>query len=109
MPVSPPCDTLHTIRLYGILGATFGREFWLAVSSASEAIRALNILLPGFERFLNTSQQRGLTYAVFSGKRNLAAEELGMDHREEAIRIAPVIIASKNVFAFLLFMIMGIY
>ncbi|AFJ47131.1 tail assembly protein [Shimwellia blattae] len=96
MPTSPSCDKLRTIRLYGILGATFGREFRLAVSSASEAIRALNILLPGFERFLNTSQQRGLTYAVFSGKRNLVAEELGMDHSEEAIRIAPVIIGSKR-------------
>ncbi|MBH4409473.1 tail assembly protein, partial [Pseudomonas aeruginosa] len=84
------------IRLYGILGATFGREFNLSVASPKEAIRALCVIVPGFERFLNTSKQRGLTYAVFSGKRNLLNDELNMDRSTEEIRIAPVIIGSKR-------------
>ena len=89
-------DSIRTIRLYGVLGATFGREFKLSVSSPKEAVRALCVILPGFERFLNTSKQRGLTYAVFSGKRNLNNDELVMDQSSADIRIAPVIVGSKR-------------
>lgn len=87
---------MRTIRLYGILGSTFGREFKLSVASPKEAVRALCVIVPGFERFLNTSKQRGLTYAVFSGKRNLNDDELSMDQSSADIRIAPVILGSKR-------------
>ncbi|WP_336222757.1 tail assembly protein [Enterobacter bugandensis] len=87
---------MRTIRLYGILGSTFGREFKLSVASPKEAIRALCVIVPGFERFLNTSKQRRLTYAVFSGKRNLNDDELSMDQSTADIRIAPVILGSKR-------------
>lgn len=87
---------MRTIRLYGILGSTFGREFKLSVASPKEAIRALCVIVPGFERFLNTSKQRGLTYAVFSGKRNLNDDELSMDQSTADILIAPVILGSKR-------------
>lgn len=89
-------ETFRTIRLYGVLGATFGREFKLSVASPKEAIRALCVLIPGFERFLNTSKQRGLTYAVFSGKRNLTNDELVMDQGIADIRIVPVVVGSKR-------------
>lgn len=89
-------DSIRTIRLYGILGATFGREFKLSVSSPKEAVRALCVILPGFERYLNTSKQRGLTYAVFSGKRNLNNDEIVMDQSSADIRIAPLIVGSKR-------------
>lgn len=90
------CESVRTIRLYGVLGSTFGREFLLSVASPKEAIRALCVIVPGFERFLNTSKQRGLTYAVFSGKRNLNDDELSMDQSTADIRIAPVILGSKR-------------
>ena len=86
----------RTVRLYGVLGATFGREFQLSVASPKEAIRALCVIVPGFERFFNTSKQRGLTYAVFSGKRNLNDDELSMDQSSADIRIVPVILGSKR-------------
>ncbi len=89
-------EPMRTIRLYGVLGATFGREHRLAVTSPREAIRALCVIIPGFERFLNTSKQRGLTYAVFSGRRNLVQDELEMDKGDQDIRIAPVVIGSKR-------------
>ncbi len=89
-------EGFRTIRLYGVLGATFGREFQLSVASPKEAIRALCVIVPGFERFLNTSKQRGLTYAVFSGKRNLNDDEISMDQSTADIRIAPVILGSKR-------------
>ncbi|WP_421533019.1 tail assembly protein [Lelliottia amnigena] len=89
-------ESQRTIRLYGVLGATFGREFKLSVASPKEAIRALCVIVPGLERFLNTSKQRGLTYAVFSGKRNLQNDELVMDQSFADIRIAPVVVGSKR-------------
>ncbi|ELE9236600.1 tail assembly protein [Enterobacter kobei] len=89
-------QSIRTIKLYGVLGATFGREFKLSVASPKEAIRALCVIVPGFERFLNSSKQRGLTYAVFSGKRNLNNDELIMDLSSADIRIAPIIVGSKR-------------
>ena len=70
-------ETLNTVekvvlvRLYGKLGTLFGREHRLSVSSVREAIRALCIMIPGFELWLETSQERGITYAIFNGERNI--------------------------------------
>ncbi|MFQ3393588.1 tail assembly protein [Enterobacter mori] len=89
-------QSIRTIKLYGVLGATFGREFKLSVASPKEAIHALCVIVPGFERFLNSSKQRGLSYAVFSGKRNLNNDELIMDLSSADIRIAPIIVGSKR-------------
>ncbi|MBO8132450.1 tail assembly protein [Dickeya fangzhongdai] len=89
-------EKLRDIRLYGVLGATFGRVHRLAVATPREAIRALCILLPGFEAYLNTSKRRGLIYAIFSGKTNISADELEADHGGCDIRIAPVITGSKQ-------------
>lgn len=86
---------LKTIRLYGVLGATFGRVHRLAVDTRQEAIKALGVIIPGFEKFLLTSKSRGLAYAVFDGKRNLAHDELDFIVADD-IRIAPVIIGSKQ-------------
>lgn len=86
---------LKTIRLYGVLGATFGRVHRLAVDTRQEAIKALGVIIPGFERFLLTSKSRGLAYAIFDGKRNLAHDELDFIVAGD-IRIAPVIIGSKQ-------------
>lgn len=93
-------QVIRTIRLYGVLGATFGRVHHLAVETPREAVRALSVVVPGFERFLNNSRKRGLTYAVFSGQRNLAADDLEADHSKSEIRIAPMIIGSKRAGAF---------
>ncbi|MDX7989153.1 tail assembly protein [Xenorhabdus sp. 12] len=88
-------ETVRIIRLYGVLGALFGREHKLAVSSPQEAIRALSVLIDGFEKFLLNAKERGLTFAVFSGKRNISRDELDFSG-EEDIRIVPVIIGSKR-------------
>ncbi|KFX03542.1 phage tail assembly protein [Pectobacterium betavasculorum] len=95
MNVAIEYQPLKTIRLYGVLGATFGRVHRLAVESRQEAIKALSVIIPGFEKFLLTSKSRGLTYAVFDGKRNLSKDELDFNVSSE-IRIAPIIIGSKK-------------
>ncbi|HCJ7736267.1 TPA: tail assembly protein [Citrobacter freundii] len=84
------------VRLYGKLGTLFGREHRLSVSSVREAIRALCIMIPGFELWLETSQERGITYAIFNGERNIREQDLQLDGVHEVIRIAPVIIGSKK-------------
>ncbi|MDE9463417.1 tail assembly protein [Xenorhabdus bovienii] len=88
-------NTLRTIRLSGVLIPQFGREYKLAVSSPIEAIRALSVMIDGFEKFLLTAKERGLTFAVFSGKRNINRDELELSG-EGDIRIVPVIIGSKK-------------
>ncbi|MDE9447790.1 tail assembly protein [Xenorhabdus bovienii] len=88
-------NTLRTIRLSGVLIPQFGREYKLAVSSPIEAIRALSVMIDGFEKFLLTAKERGLTFAVFIGKRNISRDELELSG-EGDIRIVPVIIGSKK-------------
>ncbi|MCC8381109.1 tail assembly protein [Xenorhabdus sp. PB30.3] len=88
-------NNLRTIRLYGVLGTRFGRVHNLAVSTPQEAIRALSVRMKGFERFLLTAKEQGLTFAVFNGKRNISREELVFSGQDD-IRIAPIIIGSKN-------------
>jgi len=90
-------NQLRTIRLYGLLGTRFGRVHRLAVRSAAEAIQALCAILPGFEREMITSGDRGVRYAVFIGRSNIGEDRL--EHAasdEEEIRFAPVIQGAKR-------------
>lgn len=84
---------LKTIRLYGKLGAKFGRVHQLAVANAAEAVRALCVLLPGFESHLANAPGG---YAVFYGKQNLAPDQLGHPSGSDDIRIAPVPAGAKS-------------
>ncbi|ANN78903.1 tail assembly protein [Bordetella flabilis] len=89
-------EKLRTIRLYGSLGTKFGRSHRLAVSSTAEAIRALCVLLPGFEKELTNSESKGVAYACFIGRRNIGEDALEFPVGEEPIRIAPVITGAKR-------------
>lgn len=89
-------DELRTVRLYGKLGTRFGRVHRLAVNSVAEAIRALCVLLPGFEREMMTSGDRGVCYACFLAKTNINEETLQAPAGQDEIRIAPVIRGAKR-------------
>lgn len=89
-------DKLREVRLYGRLGARFGRIHMLAVSSTAEAIRALCVLIPGFERALADSDAHGVRYACFLGKRNIGEDQLQHPVGADAIRIAPVVAGAKR-------------
>lgn len=89
-------EKLRTIRLYGIAGTKFGRVHRLAVSSTAEAMRALRVVVPGFEKFMMNARDNGLTFAVFNGKHNLSESELAYPVGNDDIRIAPIIVGSKN-------------
>lgn len=92
-----PQPLVVLVMLYGVLGARFGRIHHLAVASGAEAIHALCVKIPGFKRFLRFSEERGLNYAIFRGKKNLSESEIGMrQDTVEPIRIAPIVIGSKG-------------
>ena len=85
---------LRKVKLYGKL-RKFGNEFYLAVRTPAEAIRALCVQIPGFEKFLAESKKNNLEYAVFNGKQNIGEEELEFEGNGD-IRIAPIISGSKR-------------
>ncbi len=85
------------VKLYGVLRKHFGREYELDVNSTRDAIQALCNMVPGFEKFLTMGEERGLVFTVFSGTRNLSADDLDMMGDDAGdIRIAPIIQGSKQ-------------
>lgn len=88
-------DECRVVRLYGVLGVMFGRVHNLVIDTPKEAIKALSITIPGFERFLQTAKERGLTFSVFVGKNNIGKDELEFSGCDD-IRLAPIIIGSKK-------------
>lgn len=88
-------QALRTVRLYGKMGTMFGRVHQLAVKSPAEAIKALCVTIPGFEKYLIDSKKNNLEFAVFNGKTNISQEELTLSGSKD-IRIAPIISGSKR-------------
>jgi predicted phage tail protein len=89
-------ETMVQIELGGELGKTFGKTHHRLISTVHEASRALAATITGFEKFMITSQRRGLTYAVFRGKKNIGENDLGFPVTKDVIRIVPIIIGSKK-------------
>lgn len=89
-------ERIRVVRLYGVLGARFGRVHRLVVNSAAEAVHALAVQLQGFEQFFYEAKDRGMVFAVFHGRRNIGEDELGHPPGRAEIRIAPVIAGSKK-------------
>ncbi|EIV2285190.1 MULTISPECIES: tail assembly protein [Klebsiella pneumoniae complex] len=87
---------MKKIKLCGVLGKTFGKYHERLIDTPKEAVQALCCTVDGFEKFLIHSKEKGLTFAVFRGKRNIGLDELGYPVGEELIRIVPVIIGSKK-------------
>ncbi|MBK0078706.1 MULTISPECIES: tail assembly protein [Kosakonia] len=87
---------LTTIRLYGALGARFGRVHRLAVQTSAEAVKALCINLDGLEDYLMNAKKNGMTFAVFRGKRNIGVQDFQELAGNSDIRIAPVMEGAKK-------------
>lgn len=87
---------LTTIRLYGVLGARFGRVHRLAVQTSAEAVKALCINLDGLESYLMNAKKNGMVFAVFRGKRNIGADDFKDLAGDSDIRIAPVMEGAKK-------------
>src|SRR5688572_10191830 len=89
-------EIMTRIEFSGPLGKTFGKVHHRLIRTVGEAGRALSCTIAGFERYMNNSKKRGITYAVFKGKKNLAEDDLGFPVTGDVIRIVPVIIGSKR-------------
>lgn len=92
MTHNPP---VRDVRLHGVLGSKFGRHFRLAVHSTAEAMRALCVMLPGFEAYMMQAKDKGMAFAVYLDKNNIGQNELTM-HSKGAIRVAPILMGSKR-------------
>lgn len=87
---------LTTIRLYGALGARFGRVHKLAVHTSAEAVKALCINFDGLEDYLMNAKKNGMIFAVFRGKRNIGVQDFQELAGDSDIRIAPVMEGAKK-------------
>ncbi|EPF6349204.1 tail assembly protein [Acinetobacter baumannii] len=110
---------LKTIKLYGVLGQKFGREFKLDVANTREAMRALSVQIAGFEQYMLTAHKQGLAFAIFlksknaskkRGKKrpaiydheskrlitgdNIGEEQLDMNTEADVIHIVPRVIGA---------------
>ncbi len=80
---------LKTIKLYGILAKKFGKEFRHEVESTREAMRALCVQVPGFEKFMLHAHEQGLEFAVFQDKQNISEIELDLSTRAKVTKVVP--------------------
>lgn len=88
---------MRKVKLYGELAKKFGREFMLEVESVAEAVRALSVNFPGFEKELMTAHLRGVEYVVRADKRDVTEMELNNSLApQETIRIAPIAVGRKT-------------
>lgn len=89
-------ERMVTIELYGQLGKLFGKYHERLVRTNAEAIHALCKTIDDFERFLNSSKLRGLTFAIYRGNKNIGLDYMGYPVTNEVIKIVPYIIGSKK-------------
>ena len=89
-------EKMTVIELSGSLAKQFGKTHKRLVRTKAEAIHALCKTINNFERYLNNSKLRGLTFAVFVGKKNVGIDDLGYPVTDDVIKIVPVIIGSKQ-------------
>ena len=88
-------EILREVRLYGHLGKRFGRIHHLAVETTAEAVRALCVVIEGFERYVLQHSAPG--YRVWAGRANLGADDLAQPvGTREVIRIVPVVEGAKR-------------
>ncbi|HAT2600488.1 tail assembly protein [Citrobacter freundii] len=89
-------EVMTRIELGGEPGKIFGKIHHRLINKVSEAGTALAKTIPGFESYMISSKSRGLTFAIFKGKKNIGVDDLGFPVTGEVIRIVPVIIGGKK-------------
>ena len=85
---------LKTIKLYGVLGKKFGKEFKLAVESTREAVKALSVQVPGFEQFMLNAHEQGLAFAIFQDDENISEDQIDFETGAKVIKIVPKVMGA---------------
>lgn len=88
-------EKIRTVRLYGRLGAKYGRVHRFAISNAAEAFRGLSANFKGFREDIARSGSK-VGYAVLVGKRHLNEDDLELPVGNDDIRIAPIVVGAKR-------------
>ena len=91
-------ESPRVVRLYGKLGAKFGRVHHFVCNTPAEAVLALTAMVPGFKKEMMESRDNGVDYAVFIGKENISEDCLDAPAGQHEIRIAPVVSGSGRGF-----------
>lgn len=86
---------MRVIRLYGELGNKFGERFELDVQSPAEAVRALCVLLKGFQKYLLDSEKDSVGFKVFDAGQELDEQGLHIKGSGE-IKFVPVIAGANG-------------
>lgn len=88
---------MNEIRLYGKLGAAFGRVHYrqLDTGSVYEATSALEATIEGFGKFMREAERMGIVFAIFRGKVNIGEKDLDMSGKD-VIKIVPIIQGNKK-------------
>lgn len=88
---------MKTIRLYGKLGALFGRvhRYALDTNTVAEAMSALLAQYPALGAYLTGAKDRGWAFTVFIGQANVDRDGLYVPTGDDDIRIAPVLMGAK--------------
>lgn len=89
---------MKTVRLLGELGKKFGRVIKLDVKTPAEAVRALCVNFPEFQKFVSTSDQRNVGYRVIVGKDSRSVDELHDPVGKDEIKFVPVLMGAGGDF-----------
>ena len=82
------------VKLLGQLGRKFGREFFFAIHSPAEAIRALSANFRDFAAYLLESDRQGVGYRVVVAGEDRAEAELEYPLGQQTLVIVPVVYGS---------------
>ncbi len=86
------------IKLLGKLGQLFGRMHLFQVSSPREAIKALCVNFPEFERHIVDSEQRNVGYRVITQGQDRTESELDYPLGSDTLVIVPAVFGSGGPF-----------
>lgn len=89
-------EKMQTVLLSGSLARLFGRSHRMVTTGGMRDVIGYLKQLPGFERYMNDSNQNGLRFTVFNGKRVISQDQLNDPTGSNIIRIVPVIAGSKR-------------
>jgi predicted phage tail protein len=86
-----------TIKLHGVLGKTFGKEFQCVAHSVADAVRFLEVNFPSFRGWILDAHDRGTVFRVRVNKYTIGEDEL-LDPVPlgKTIHITPLVSASGN-------------
>ncbi len=88
-------DRPTRVELHGPLGARFGREHLLYVSSPGEAMRALDSQHRGFRAAMT---QPGACYALLAGDREIPIEAIRLETGTLDLHVVPIVEGNKDEF-----------